>query len=73
MVRRGPWAERVVSPHLSSVIELSDGSDDEGTQRSPVAGPKRPIFEVGEVGLVLHLLQYLKSEAGRLSRIARTL
>lgn len=40
-MRRGPWAERVVSPHLSSVIELSDGSDDEGTQRSPVAGPGR--------------------------------
>ena len=40
MVRRGR-AERVVSPPLSSVIELSDGSDDEGTQRSPVAGPGR--------------------------------
>ena len=40
MVRRGR-AERVVSPPSSSVIELSDGSDDEGTQRSPVAGPGR--------------------------------
>mmetsp|Transcript_9652 Transcript_9652/g.42143 ORF Transcript_9652/g.42143 Transcript_9652/m.42143 type:complete len:201 (+) Transcript_9652:30-632(+) len=40
MVRRGR-AERVVSHPLSSVIELSDGSDDEGTQRSPVAGPGR--------------------------------
>ena len=40
MERRGR-AERVVSPPLSSVIELSDGSDDEGTQRSPVAGPGR--------------------------------